>query len=198
MSAEARRPKTLRANEQWRLARTLLESSAVPEGRETTWRAAREVLESERGDAHLVASVLVVDLGGRVLLARHRRYLRWGLLGGHLERGDVDLSAAAERELFDESRLPVTVHRTPLDANLSTYQCGTAAAPVRHVDVCFVARVKAPTPTTHANSELTGLEWFDVGRLPTPLVSDIAELVELAGGSAWRHTAQTSNAAGER
>jgi 8-oxo-dGTP pyrophosphatase MutT (NUDIX family) len=186
MSVEARGPNALRMNEQWRLARTLLASSTAPERREIMWQAAREVLEGEHGDAHLVASVLVVDSGGRVLLARHRRYLRWGLLGGHLELGDVDLAAAAEREQFEESSLSVTVHRTPLDAHLSTYQCRTAEAPVRHVDVCFVGRVKTPTPTTHANSELTGLEWFDVERLPTPLVPGIAELVELAGGFTWR------------
>jgi 8-oxo-dGTP pyrophosphatase MutT (NUDIX family) len=154
-------------------------ASPAPAGREAEWVRALAFLDGGHSDgAHLVASVLVVDAGGLVLLARHRRYPRWGPLGGHLEPKDANLCAAAKRELFEEASLIAHIHPASIDVRLSSYRCRTVAEPVLHLDVQFVA-FAASVPALVANDELTGLEWFGVRDL-TSLTADAAELVVLA------------------
>lgn len=75
--------------------------------------------------AHVTASAIVLDAGGRVLLHRHRRLGRWLQPGGHLEPAE-DPHAAALRETAEETGvvaghppggprlLNVDVHEGPL------------------------------------------------------------------------------------
>jgi 8-oxo-dGTP pyrophosphatase MutT (NUDIX family) len=133
--------------------------------------------------AHLLASVVVVDAGGSVLLARHRRYGQWGPLGGHVDPSDTSLRAAATRELFEESGLTARVDPAPIDVRLSSYPCRTAVEPVVHLDVQFVALATGCAPAVVASNELTGLEWFGARNL-APLTAAAVELVGLAGTAA--------------
>jgi 8-oxo-dGTP pyrophosphatase MutT (NUDIX family) len=166
---------------QWDSTAALLAATPAPSGREAVWAHALAFLDAgHRDGAHLVASVLVVETGGLVLLARHRRYGQWGPLGGHLDSGDASLSAAAARELLEEAALTAHVQPAPIDVHLSSYRCRTAAEPLLHLDVLFAAFVAAPAPALVANDELTGLEWFATRDLPAPLTPVIAELVGLA------------------
>jgi len=170
---------------QWDSTAALLAAARPPAGREAAWTHALAFLDAgHRDDAHLVASVLVVETGGLVLLARHRRYGRWGLLGGHLDSGDTSLSAAAARELLEEAALTANVHPAPIDVRLSSYRCRTGSEPLLHLDVCFAAFVAAPAPALVASDELTGLEWFATRDLPSPLTPVTAELVGLATAAA--------------
>jgi 8-oxo-dGTP pyrophosphatase MutT (NUDIX family) len=172
---------------QWNSTTALLKTNPVPAGREDVWAQALTFLDAgARDGAHLVASVLVVDAGGLVLLARHRRYGRWGPVGGHLDPGDSSLIAAAARELLEEARLVARVHPAPIDVLLASYRCGSVDEPVPHLDVCFAAFVTAHAPTLTANDELTGLEWFDPRSLPEPLTPPTEELVGLATAAATR------------
>jgi 8-oxo-dGTP pyrophosphatase MutT (NUDIX family) len=170
---------------QWDSATALLTTNPVPAGREAVWAQALKYLDvGQRDGAHLVASVLVIDDGGLVLLARHHRYRKWGPLGGHLDPGDSSLSAAAARELLEETALAAHVHPAPINALLASYRCRTVVEPVLHLDVCFAAFIAAPAPALIANNELTGLEWFDPRSLPARLTPPTAELVGLATAAA--------------
>lgn len=169
------------AAKRWDSVIALLTTNPVPAGREAVWAEALTFLDvGHRDDAHVVASVIVVDDNGLVLLARHHRYLRWGPLGGHMDPGDSSLIAAAARELLEEAGLAAHVHPAPIDVLLATYRCRSVVEPVIHLDVCFAAFVAAPAPALVANDELTGLEWFDPRNLPAPLTPPTAELVGLA------------------
>lgn len=172
------------ATDQWNSTAALLAAAPAPAGREAAWDRALAFLEAgHRGGAHLVASVLVVDAGGLVLLARHRRYGQWGPLGGHLDSGDASLGAGAARELFEEAGLVAHVHPAPIDVRLSSYPCRTVAEPVLHLDVQFVAFASARAPALVASDELTGLEWFGARDRPS-MTPAAAELVDLAGAAA--------------
>jgi 8-oxo-dGTP pyrophosphatase MutT (NUDIX family) len=165
---------------QWDSTRALLAASPAPAGREAEWSRALEFLDiADRNGAHLVASVVAVDADGFVLLARHRRYPRWGPLGGHLELDDASLCAAATRELLEEASLVAQVHTAPIDVRLTSYRCRTVTDPVHHLDVQFVAIVTSSAPALVPNNELTGLEWFgDRDRQSLPPAA--AELVDFA------------------
>jgi 8-oxo-dGTP pyrophosphatase MutT (NUDIX family) len=174
----------LHSTDQWDSTAELFAAEASPTGREAMWDQARAFIDAGRHDgAHLVASVIVVDADGLVLLARHRRYPQWGPLGGHLERDDASLCAAAARELFEEAGLAANVHPSPIDVRLWSYRCRTVAEPVLHLDVQFVAFAKASAPPLVASDELTGLEWFGARDL-TSLTPAGAELVGLAVAAA--------------
>lgn len=154
--------------DQWKSTAALLAAIPAPAGREGAWAEALSFLDADHRDgAHLIASVLVVDAGGLVLLARHRRYPQWGPLGGHLDPDDDNLSAAAARELLEEAGLMARVHPAPIDVQVSSYRCRTVADPVLHLDVLFAAFAGASAPALVANDELTGLEWFAVDDLPS-------------------------------
>ena len=170
--------------DQWNSTRALLAAAPAPLGREAVWGQALAFLEAGHGrGTHLVASVLVVDAGGLVLLARHRRYRQWGPLGGHLDPNDASLCAAASRELFEEAGLAAHVHPAPIDVSLSSFQCRSVAEPVLHLDVQFVALAAASSPALVASDELAGLEWFGARNLPS-LRPAARKLVSLAGASA--------------
>jgi 8-oxo-dGTP pyrophosphatase MutT (NUDIX family) len=173
--------------DQWDVTAALLTANPVPAGREAVWARALTFLDVGRRDgAHLVASVLVIDDGGQVLLARHHRYRRWGPLGGHLDPGDSSLIGAAARELLEEAGLTAKVHPAPINVLVAPYTCRSVVEPVLHLDVCFAASIAALAPALIANSELTGLEWFDPRSLPAPLTPPTAELVGLATAAASR------------
>jgi 8-oxo-dGTP pyrophosphatase MutT (NUDIX family) len=170
--------------DQWNSTAELLATAASLAGREAMWDQALAFLDAGHHDgAHLVGSVIVVDTGGLVLLARHHRYPKWGPLGGHLEPNDASLCVAAARELFEEAGLVAAVHPTPIDVRLSSYRCRNVAGPVLHLDVQFVAYAASSAPALVASDELTELKWFgdsDLASLPPAA----AELVGLARAAA--------------
>ena len=171
----------MRRVDQWDSTAALLAATPAPAGREAAWAQAKEFLDAGyRDDVHLVASVLVVDADGLVLLARHRRYGRWGPLGGHLDASDQSLSAGATRELFEEASLRAHVYPAPIDVLLAPYRCRSAHEPVLHLDVRFAALSTACVPALVASDEVTGLEWFSARSLPAPLTPGTEELVGLA------------------
>lgn len=116
--------------DQWDSTAALLVDHSAPECREAVWTQALAFINAgHHDDAHLVASVLVVESDGRVLFARHRRYGQWGPIGGHSESGDASLSTSAARELLEEAVLVARVHPAPIDVRLSSCRCRTATEP---------------------------------------------------------------------
>jgi 8-oxo-dGTP pyrophosphatase MutT (NUDIX family) len=127
---------------------------------------------------HVTASTLVLSHDQRaVLLTLHAKAGRWFQVGGHCERGDETLLAAATREAREETGLsgldldPLPVH---LDEHVVPF-CG-GYADTHHLDVRFVA-VAGPDAVPRASEESRALAWWPVGALPD---ADLAPLVSAA------------------
>lgn len=129
---------------------------------------------------HITASALVLTPDRReVLLTLHPRLGRWVQLGGHCERTDATLAAAALREATEESGIdglwidPVPVH---LDIHPVTCSLGV---PTRHFDVRF--RVVAPAGARPVISdESDDLRFWPVDGLPPGFDAGDRELVAAA------------------
>ncbi len=132
--------------------------------------------------AHLTASAVVVTPDGtRVLLLRHRRFGRWGPLGGHVE-GAESLPDAVRREVAEESGLTdVRVLETALGVTQATVTCGRAEE-VRHLDHLFAVVADPEHPLTAEPG--SALAWFAVGALPEPAVPGLSKWVSAAAGAA--------------
>lgn len=179
--------RVMRHPDPWVSTVALLADMPVPAGGETSWASARAFLSSaRRDDIHIVASVLVVDASGQVLLARHRRYGQWGLVGGHVNAEDASLWAAGARELLEETSLDAEILRAPVDIHVTSYACRTTTAPTPHLDVCFTARARGRAPSFVTGGELSELGWFAPDRLPAPLAPGVAEIIPRAM-TALRH-----------
>ncbi len=133
------------------------------------WRECRD---------HLTASSLICDSDGRrVLLTLHSRAKLWLQTGGHCERDDASLAAAALREASEESGiaglqiddgpLQLSRHRVPF--------CGEVQ-PAFHLDVQYA--MTAPPGVVEAISpESDDLRWFDVDKLPNRTDQTLRDLV---------------------
>lgn len=118
---------------------------------------------------HITASTVVLSAdGSQVLLTLHARAGRWFQFGGHCERQDARLVAAALREATEESGIAgLRIDEEPvhLDEHPVPF-CGDRGD-VHHLDVRFVA--VAPDDAEHAVSEESlDVRWWPVDSLGTP------------------------------
>ncbi len=112
---------------------------------------------------HFTASAFVVcPERRRVLMIHHQKLLRWLQPGGHIEPEDVDLAAAAEREVAEETGVVVAarlgsgifdvdIHPIPVTTKLGAHQ---------HFDVRYA--FLAASLELQASTEVLGARWVDL------------------------------------
>ena len=138
---------------------------------DTVWR--------DRSAAHLTASALVVSADGeRVLLCLHGRFHKWVQMGGHCERGDRSVAAAALREATEESGIDgLLVSPDPIHLDVHEVVC--SAGPSVHFDVRYAAVAPAGA-VERVSAESDALAWFPYDALPEPLATGVEPLVRPA------------------
>lgn len=129
---------------------------------------------------HVTASALLLSADrSRVLLTLHRRVRRWLQLGGHCERADPSLAAAAHREAVEESGIEdLAVDPVPVLLSHHEVPCGPVR-PAHHLDVQYVAEVPAGAVAVRS-SESEDLRWFPVQELPEETDGSVRALVRHA------------------
>ncbi|MFN2480052.1 MAG: NUDIX domain-containing protein, partial [Pyrinomonadaceae bacterium] len=105
-----------------------------------------------------------------------RRGSGWGIPGGFMEKGEQP-EDAIRRELREEAGLEVE------DARLVAVR--TLAA-TQQVEILFLARPLRAGDARAASAEVSAVEWFERGALPTGLSKDQRRLIDLALETAAR------------
>jgi 8-oxo-dGTP pyrophosphatase MutT (NUDIX family) len=72
-------------------------------GQITPQLGGRSVTSRKQFEGHATAGAVLLGADGRVLMVHHRALGRWLCPGGHLEPEDADFTAAAARELAEET-----------------------------------------------------------------------------------------------
>lgn len=138
------------------------------------------------GIGHLTASALVMDASGNsVLLTLHPKVGRWLQLGGHCEPGDEGLRAAAQREVIEESGMPIlSISAGPIRLDRHPVRCSAQVS--EHLDVQYL--VVVPDGSSPVISEESDdLRWFPLSGLPAGLDDSVRALIDDA-----RHHRQPS------
>jgi 8-oxo-dGTP pyrophosphatase MutT (NUDIX family) len=168
-------------------AETLAGWRAPDPGQDTLRHAALAFLAA-RPDAclrecvpgHITASTLVLDhTGTRALLTLHTRIGRWLQLGGHCEKTDADIAAAALREATEESGIDdlridpalAALHVHPVTCSLGV--------PTRHLDMQFIVHAPEGIEIVCSDESLD-LRWWPLDALPESRDYALTQLAEAA------------------
>ncbi len=128
---------------------------------------------------HITASAVVLSADlSQTLLTLHPRVQRWVQLGGHCEKKDDSIAAAALREATEESGIDgLVIDPSPVHLDVHPVTC-SLGIPTRHFDVIF--RVIAHAGAVPAiSSESDDLRFWPVNGLP-PETGDLTNAVGAA------------------
>jgi 8-oxo-dGTP pyrophosphatase MutT (NUDIX family) len=126
----------------------LLASGTLPIDRDETW--------------HAVASLLVMDGSGSILLARNASG-GWGTCGGHIEPDDPSIRAAVVREAQEELGLrlhPAALVPLLFHPDTMVFRPGHA-----HWDFCYLWAAGSQVAVSVAD-DVTDARWFAFDDLP--------------------------------
>jgi 8-oxo-dGTP pyrophosphatase MutT (NUDIX family) len=133
---------------------------------------------------HVTASAVLIGPDGRVLLVHHRALDRWLCPGGHLEPGDTDVSAAAVRELTEETGVSADdfepVRSTPLHIDVHPIPANDAKDEPdhQHFDFRMAFRMTGNGALSLQEEEVLGAAWRPVTEIAdTALRTRVAYLV---------------------
>jgi 8-oxo-dGTP pyrophosphatase MutT (NUDIX family) len=129
---------------------------------------------------HVTGSALVLDhTGTHALLTLHPRFGRWLQLGGHCEKTDADIVAAAMREATEESGISdLTIDPELAALHVHPVTC-SLGKPTRHLDMQFI--VRAPRDAEIAVSdESLDLRWWPLNALPQDCDFGLTQLAAAA------------------
>jgi 8-oxo-dGTP pyrophosphatase MutT (NUDIX family) len=128
---------------------------------------------------HVTCGAIVVDHLGRVLHVLHRASGKVLAPGGHTEPEDESLSAAALRELQEETGIPPQAvepwpgyEAVPLDIDIHDIDAhpGKGEPGHQHFDLRFLFRLRSAkeVPVVLQEEEVGGVEWRPVDRVTSP------------------------------
>jgi len=115
---------------------------------------------------HVTASAFVLDpTGSRLLLIHHAKLGIWVQPGGHVDPEDVDVLAAARREVREEVGLAELelAREGVFDVDIHPLPARATAPRHEHFDVRFVFR--AATLDFAASDEVMGARWVAIDEL---------------------------------
>jgi 8-oxo-dGTP pyrophosphatase MutT (NUDIX family) len=121
---------------------------------------------------HFTASAFVLSPErAALLLVHHRKLDRWLQPGGHVESGDVDLIAAARREVLEETGIAELELEQAGSFDLDVHPIPALGSelPHEHFDVRFLFR--AGTRELRLSSESKAVRWVPLAELASA-VSD--------------------------
>ena len=140
-----------------------------------------DVTSHKEFGGHVTASAVLLTADGRVLLVHHRALDLWLCPGGHLEPGDSDFSAAAARELMEETGLRAdafeSVGPAPLHIDVHPIPASDAKGEPehRHFDFRMAFRATGHGVLSPQQEEVMGVAW-----LPLTSIADVALRVRVA------------------
>lgn len=111
---------------------------------------------------HFTASAFVVDARERaVAMILHRRLARWLQPGGHVETSDADASAAARRELREETGIAPAGNWFLLDLDIHDIPARPGEAGHAHFDLRYALILDPghPRPVLRPADDATGARW---------------------------------------
>ena len=127
--------------------------------------------------------VVILDPSGRVLMGKRKGAHgagTWSVPGGWINTSDVDLIAAAKREVLEETGLTIYELRV-VDATLSHFP-GRSSVTIMMLALAFLG-----VPAALESEKLDGdWLWFDPSALPSPLFAPLlnsAFFMDLRNGS---------------
>ena len=128
----------------------------------------------------VLGAIAVVVHEGRVLLVRRKKEPdagKWGFAGGHVERGETALAAAA-RELFEETGVVATPLRYLTNLDIITRDKDGVVA--HHFLLAAVlCRYVSGSPV--ASDDVSDAAWIAIARVATLDRSEhVAEMIDLA------------------
>jgi 8-oxo-dGTP pyrophosphatase MutT (NUDIX family) len=152
-----------------------------------------DLTSREEFGGHATASAVLMRRDGRVLLVHHRALDRWLCPGGHLEPSDIDFTAAAARELTEETGVnaddiepigstPLHIDVHPIPANDAKNEPGH-----QHFDFRMLFRVTRDGALSLQEEEVLGAAWRPVAEIPNAVLRlRAADVVNALDGESLR------------
>lgn len=127
---------------------------------------------------HVTCGVIARHPDGRVLQIHHRALDRWLFPGGHLEPDDASLTAAALRELAEETGLTTAndhanVRPVPIDIDIHAIPANPRKGEPDHYHADFRYVVQVTDDAIHLQTdEVTAWRWADPSQIDNPRLTE--------------------------
>ncbi len=138
----------------------------------------------EYSPGHMTASAIVFSPDrSSILLVHHHRLHRWLQPGGHIEAEDVNLHAAAAREVHEETGVVVVQNPPPVLAGISVHRIPATTKETEHWHHDLLFSMIATSTNHQTSSEAPQVEWCPLDRLSEyDLGADLIAMIRRSAG----------------